>query len=72
MLTNVPRSSLMAYIIFWTWPRQISGMVSCVAYAEIARKRRITRLQGPFTTIFLLIVSYPVTFVGPVMEKKGL
>jgi hypothetical protein len=47
-------------------------MVSCAARAEIARTRRIMPLQGPFTAIFLLIVSCPITFAGPVTEKKGL
>jgi hypothetical protein len=47
-------------------------MVSCAARAEIARTIRITPLQGPFTAIYLLIVSYPIIFVGPAMEKKGL
>jgi hypothetical protein len=62
----------MASIIFWMWPRQSNGMVSCAACASIARTRKISALQGPFTAIFLLMVSYPITFVGPVMEKKGL
>jgi hypothetical protein len=53
------------------WPRQTSGMVSCVARASIARTRRITPLQGHFTAIFLLMVSCPITFVGPVIEKRG-
>jgi hypothetical protein len=72
MLTNIPWSSLMASIIIWMWPRQTNGMVSCATRASIARTRRITPLQGSFTAIFLLIVSCPITFVGPVMEKKGL
>jgi hypothetical protein len=72
MLTDVPRSSLMASIIFWMWLRQTRGMVSCAARASITRTRRITPLQGPFTAIFLLMVSCPIIFVGPVSEKKGL
>jgi hypothetical protein len=54
------------------WLRQTSGMVSCAARADIARIRRITPLQGLFTAIFLLMVSYPIIFVGQVTEKKGL
>jgi hypothetical protein len=61
MLSDVPRSSFMACIIFWMWPRQTSGMVSCAARVEIARTRKITLLQGPFTAIFLLMVSCPIT-----------
>jgi hypothetical protein len=72
MLTDVTRSSLMASIIFWMWLRQTSGMISCAARASIARTRRITPLQGPFVVIFLLMVSCPITFVGSIMEKKGL
>jgi hypothetical protein len=62
----------MAGIIFWMWPRKTSGMVLCAARAEIARTRRITPLQGSFIAIFLLMVSCPIIFVGPVMKKKGL
>jgi hypothetical protein len=69
MLIDVPRSSLMAYIIFCMWPRKTSGMVSCAACAEIAR--RIAPLQGSFTAIFFLVVSCPIIFVGQVTEKKG-
>jgi hypothetical protein len=54
------------------WLRKTSGTVSCTACAEIARTRRITSLQGPFTVIFYLMISCPITFVGPVTEKKGL
>jgi hypothetical protein len=45
-------------------------MVSCAARASIARTKMITPLQGPFTSIFLLIVSCLIIFVGPVTEKK--
>jgi hypothetical protein len=62
----------MASIILWMWPRQTNRMVSCAARASIARTRRITPLQGPFTAIFLLMVSCPITFFGPVMDKKRL
>jgi hypothetical protein len=72
MPADVPRSSLMACIIFWMWSRQTRGMVSYATYADIARTRRITSLEGPFTAIFLPIVSCPITFVGQFMEKKGL
>jgi hypothetical protein len=57
---------------FLMWLRQTSGMVSYAAQASIARTRRITPLQGPFTAIFLLMVSCPITFFGPVMDKKRL
>jgi hypothetical protein len=60
----------MAYITFWVWLRQTRKMVSCAARAEITRIRRITPLQGPFAAIFLLMVSYPITFVGLVTEEK--
>jgi hypothetical protein len=46
-------------------------MVSCAARAEIARIRRITSLQGSVIAIFLLMVSCPITFIGPVIEKWG-
>jgi hypothetical protein len=62
----------MASIIFWMWSRQTSGMVSYATRASIARTRRITPLQEPFTPIFLLMVLCPITFVEPVMDKKGL
>jgi hypothetical protein len=45
-------------------------MVSCAARAEIARTRRITP-QGPFTAIFLLMVSCPITFVWSSHGEKG-
>jgi hypothetical protein len=69
MLTDVPRGSSIACIIFWMWPRKTSGMVSCAAHAVIARTRRITPLQEPFTAIFLPMVSYPITFVEQVVQK---
>jgi hypothetical protein len=71
MLTDVPRSSLMAYIIFWLWLKQTSGMVSCAARAEIARTRRITPFQGFFTPIFLLIVSCQLHLLDKSRRKRG-
>jgi hypothetical protein len=50
-------------------------MVSCDARASIARTRRITPLQGPFTAIFLLMVSNYIYWIshgekGVIMEDN--
>ena len=52
--------------------RNKSMMVCFVVQAESVRTRRITPQQEPFTVICSKMVSFPITIVGPSMNKEGL